>query len=146
MLLAPQHAQPVVTVAGDDRWLEVGPVAHNGKLIAIHPGAYRVDSSEPRSEGRLRVETYQPLETKTLCLLMQVSQKNCSDGSVCMREPNWQFARDCAALMGSIYATAHGESCWHYWATCIEKRIALTVSNARAPPSVVTELGIWEQT
>ncbi len=57
-LLAPEDGRDVISAAGDDWWLEIGPVDLGGKLVTVQRGTDLIAAITPRSDGRLRVAVY----------------------------------------------------------------------------------------
>jgi len=128
----------------------VGPVDLNGKLVTVQRGDDLVAAIVPREDGRLRVATYLPLDAKSAEYLIGLGQNPHPDGGVCMRENNWEYALDCSAGMGNLYAAEAGEAYLSFW----EKGIGINWDDSenpvyrpckdqlpRRPALVATELG-----
>ena len=118
-LVAPDDTREVIAVAGDTWWLEAGPVDLNGKLVTVQRGDDLVAAIVPREDGRLRVATYLPLDSKSAEYLIGLGQNPHPDGGVCLRENNWEYALDCSAGMGNLYAADAGEAYLSFWETGI---------------------------
>jgi len=150
-LVAPDDTREVISVSGDTWWLEVGPVDLSGKLVTVQRGDDLVAAIVPREDGRLRVATYLPLDAKSAEYLIGLGQNPHPDGGVCLRENNWEYALDCSAGMGNLYAAEAGEAYLSFW----EKGIGINWDGTenpvyrpcrdqlpRRPALVATELGI----
>ena len=63
----------------------------------------------------MRVATFLPLDTKSAEYLIGLGRNPQPDGSVCMRENNWEYTLDCSAGMGNVYAADRGEAYLSFW-------------------------------
>lgn len=150
-LIAPDDHRTVVSAAGDSWWLEIGPVDLNRPIVTIQRGDQMIAAIDSREDGRLRVAAYRPLDAKSADYLISLSLLPQPDGGVCMRESNWEYARDCSAGSGSYYAFVRGEAYLSWW----EKGIGIGKDGAvqpdwramrnfipRAPSKVAIEVGV----
>lgn len=114
-LILPEKSLETVTAAGDNWWLEIGPVDLRGRIVTIQRADCLIAAIAPRPDGRLRVATYRPLDGKSAGYLTGLSQNPHPDGGVCFRENNWEYALDCSAGTGNFYAAIDGEAHLSYW-------------------------------
>ena len=150
-LIANDDQRPLASVAGDNWWLEVGPVDLDGPLVTVQRGDLLLAAICPRGDGRLRVATFRPLDAKSADYLIGMSLHPHPEAGVCMRENNWEYARDCSAGVGNFYAFKRGEAHLSWW----EKGIGIMQDGAldlhwhamrelapRRPGQVAMELGV----
>ena len=150
-LLAPEDGRDVISAAGDNWWLEIGPVDLGGKLVTVQRGTDLIAAITPRSDGRLRVAVFRPLDAKSAGYLTGLGQVPHPEHGVCMRENNWEYALDCSAGNGNYYAFDRGEAHLSYWEKGIgiswdgaevsewRKQLSLV---ARPAAQVVVDLGV----
>lgn len=151
-LLAPDDDSPIITAAGDNWWLEIGPVDLNRKVVTIQRGAYLIAAIAAREDGRLRVAVFRPLDAKSLQYLIDLGMSPHPEGGVCLRENNWEYALDASAGMGNHYASMRGEAYLSFW----EKGIGIHLNDTEVPewhlqkdsvarktPHIAIELGIY---
>ena len=151
-LVAPVDDREVISVSGDNWWLEIGPVDLNCKLVTIQRGEELIAAIIPREDGRLRVAAYRPLDAKSVEYLIGLGLNPHQDGGVCMRENNWEYALDCSAGMGNVYAADEGKAYHSIW------ELGIGIQNdgsensvfrpnkdliARSSALVATELGVY---
>jgi hypothetical protein len=86
-----------------------------------------VAAISPSLNGSLRAACYRPLDAKAIQYLLGLALVPAADGTVCMRENNFEYAKDCAAGTGRYYAFERGESHLSYW----EHGLGLTQSHER---------------
>ena len=115
LISEPQSQKASITAAGDDWWVEIGPISFDEPLVTIQRRDRVVAAIAKRDDGRLRISTYRPLDAKSADYLISLSQIPHPTAGVCMRENNWEYALDCSATMGNIYADTRGESYLSYW-------------------------------
>lgn len=151
-LLAPKDDNTVISAAGDNWWLELGPVNLGGKVVTIQRNDALIAAITAREDGRLRVAVFRPLDGKSADYLSSLGKTPHPEHGVCMRENNWEYALDCAAGNGNHYADALHEAYLSFW----EKGIGISWDGAEVPawrkqqeliarplPRVVTELGVY---
>lgn len=151
-LLSPDDSREIISAEGDHWWLEVGFVNLYAQIITIQRGEALVAAITCRDDGRLRVAVFRPLDAKSAEFLIGLGQKPHPKHGVCMRENNWEYALDCSAGMGNIYADNRGEAYLSYW----EQGLGLSSTGdevhewrrqvilvARPAARVITELGIY---
>jgi hypothetical protein len=63
----------------------------------------------------LRVAVYQPLDARCVRILTGMSRVPHPEYGVSMRENNWEYALDCSAQMGQVYASLDGASYLSRW-------------------------------
>jgi hypothetical protein len=107
-LLDTSDERESTTAAGDIWWLEVGPVNLNDELIAIQRAEHLLAAIVPRSDGRLRLAVYQPLDAGSIRLLISLVRKPHPENGVALRENNWEYALDASAGNGQFYAADAG--------------------------------------
>lgn len=153
-ILTTEKDQLVATVAGDDWWLEVGPVNIDGKIVTIQRCDQLIAAITARDDGRLRVAVYRPLDAKSADYLIGLGKAPHPNGGVCMRENNWEYALDCAAGAGNFYAADHGEAYLSFWENGIGINSDGTENQVyrpfkELPPHcttvVVTELSVYSE-
>lgn len=150
-LLAPEDARELVTVAGDDWWLELGAVDQDACLVTIQRGDRLLAAIAPRADGRLRVAVYRPLDGRSIGTLIALSRVPDREHGVSMGRDNWGCALDASAGMGQWYAADAGSSYLAYWAqglgvahdgSAVEPWRAQRGVPPRPAGRVATELGI----
>ena len=114
-LLVPEVSREVVTAAGDDWWLEIGPVDLTGELVTIQRQDFLIAALTPRKDGTLRVAAFRPLDGKSARCLTALGKVPHPEGGVCLRENNWEYALDCSAGTGNLYAASAGAAYLSYW-------------------------------
>ena len=114
-LIAPPDERAVITAAGDNWWLEIGPVDLDAEIITIQRGDDLIAAIGKRDDGRLRVAVFRPLDGKSAACLIAVGQIPNPQYGVCMRENNWEYALDSSAGTGNAYAYLHGAAYLSYW-------------------------------
>lgn len=114
-LLNADDGPEIVAVPGSHWWLELGPVDLNDKVITIQRDDTLIAAIAPRSDGRLRVSTFRPLDGKSLAFLTGLARHPHPDGTVCLRENNWEYALDCSASIGNQYGAEQGEAYLSFW-------------------------------
>ena len=152
MLVAPVDDRGVISVSGDNWWLEIGPVDLNCKLVTIQRGEELIAAIIPREDGRLRVAAFRPLDAKSVDCLISLGLNPHPDSGVCMRENNWEYALDCSAGMGNVYAADEGKAYLSFWEFGIgiqndgsENPVFRPYKDliARSAALVATELGVY---
>ncbi len=153
-LLAPDDPREVISAAGDNWWLEIGPVDLRGRLVTVQRGDALIAAISAREDGRLRVAVFRPLDAKSAEYLIGLGQVPHPEHGVCMRENNWEYALDSSAGNGNHYAADRGEAYLSHWEKGLgvswdgtdlpewRKQQALV---ARPTARVVTELSVFYQ-
>jgi hypothetical protein len=151
-LVAPVDDREVISVSGDNWWLEIWPVDLDSKLVTIQRGEELVAAIIPREDGRLRVAAFRPLDAKSAGYLIGLSINPHPVHGVCMRENNWEYALDCSAGMGNVYAADEGKAYLSFWELGIgiqldgsENPVFRPYKDliARSAALVATELGVY---
>ena len=114
-LLTPDDDRDVISAAGEEWWIEIGPVDINGKIVTIQRRDKLIAAIASREDGRLRVITFRPLDDKSANYIIGLSHIPHPDYGVQMRENNWEFACDSAAGMGNMYAYEQGAAHLSFW-------------------------------
>lgn len=114
-LVGPNDPRPILSAAGENWWLEIGPIDLTGPIVTIQRGDNLIAAVAAINGGLLRVASYRPLDAKSAIYLLGLGQKPISDHGVCMRENNWEYALDSAASTGNYYAASRGEAYLSYW-------------------------------
>lgn len=133
-LLAPDDAAEITTVAGDDWWLELGPVDLAREIVTVQRDGELVAAMAPREDGRLRVAVYRPQDAGSAWMLIRSGQHPGADGKVCMRDNNWEYALDSSAGLGQMLAADAGLAYRSYW----QYGLGINADGERVP-------GWWEQ-
>lgn len=114
-LLAPRENHSHVNVKGDNWFIVCGEVDLTRELVTIQRGDHLIAAIRPVSDGRLIFSAYRPLDAKSAEYLIGMSRIPDPDYGVSMRADNWEFALDCSAGMGNMYASERGEAYLSYW-------------------------------
>lgn len=83
-LLAPDNAEEVISAAGDDWWLEIGPVDLEAKLVTIQRSGTLIAAITTRDDGRLRVAVFRSLDGKSAERLIELGLVPHPEHGVCM--------------------------------------------------------------
>ncbi len=151
-LVAPVDDREVISVSGDNWWLEIGPVDLDCKLVTIQRGEELIAAIIPREDSRLRVAAFRPLDAKSLVYLIELGLKPHPEHGVSMGRNSWEYALDCSAGMGNAYAADEGKAYLSYWEFGIgiqndgsENAIFRPYKDliARSAALVATELGVY---
>lgn len=103
------------TVQGDDWRIDLGDINVQAPAIGLHKGESLLAVIQKSNAGRLRVTAWQPLDGRSLSMLLAMARKPDPVHGVCMRENNWEYALDCSAANGQIYAANAGKSYLALW-------------------------------
>ncbi len=150
-LIAPTDERPLISAAGEDWWLEIGPVELDGPLVTIQREEYLIATIMRRADGRLRIAAFRALDGKSARYLMDLARTPHPQYGVAQREDNWEYARDQAAANGNFYAADRGEAYVSGWdrglgisadSTEIQPWRQQRTLVARSPAHVATELGV----
>ncbi len=128
-LLAPDEDREVISAAGDNWRLEIGPVDLNAELVTVQRGENLIAAIAAREDGRLRVAVFRPLDAKSTEYLIGLGQVPPREHGVCRRENNWEYALDCSAGSGNFYAADRGEAYLSYW----EKGLGISSDGTDVP-------------
>lgn len=150
-LLAPEDAREVLSAAGDTWWLELGPVDLTAELVTLQRDDDLIAAIRPRPDGRLRVAVFRPLDAKAARSLISLAMHPHPQYGVCMRENNWEYARDSSASTGNFYAADRGETYLSHWQDGLGQRRdevfphwqAMRSLTPRPAARVATELGVY---
>ena len=107
-LVTVHSAQETMVAQGDQWWVEAGPIDLGKDIVTIQREGRLLAAFQPRGDGTLRVAAYYPLDAKSIRYITGLSQRPAPDGSVAMRPSNWEYALDCSAGMGNVYASDNG--------------------------------------
>lgn len=115
-LIAPHENNPDhIIVEGDNWYLQIGLVDLTREIVTIQRGGYLIAAIQNAGNGRLMVSVYRPLDSKSTNYLISLALNPAADGTVCMRPNNWEYALDCSAGAGNMYAADEGNSYLSYW-------------------------------
>lgn len=114
LIVAPKESASE-TAAGEEWWLEFGPVDLSKEIVTIQRQDEVLAAIQPREDGRLRVACYRVIEANTARILTGLGIHPHSKFGVCMRENNWEYALDSAGGMGNAYASMDGRTYRSYW-------------------------------
>lgn len=115
LLAPPAENRDSLIIAGDNWKLQIGSVDLTKEIVTIQRGNYLLAAIQNLIDGRLIVSVYHPLDSKSVGYLISLALNPAPDGTVCMRPNNWEYALDCSAGMGNMYAADRGESYLSYW-------------------------------
>jgi hypothetical protein len=151
-LLAPEDPRQIVTVEGDDWWLELGPVNLEAEIVTLQRGGHLLAAIAPRADRLLRVAAYRPLDGAAIQCLIALGRVPHPVHGVSMGRDSWEYALDSACGNGQFYASIEGRcylSWWGYGLGLSEDRSLVPEWRAqlglepRAPRLVATELGVY---
>lgn len=108
--LAPDDPREEISAAGENWWIELGDVDPAVPAITIERDGKLIAAMTKREDGRLRATAFRPLDGKSANLLISLSLRPHPVDGVAMRENNWEYALDCAAGAGNVYAASRGEA------------------------------------
>ncbi|MCS2162619.1 NUDIX hydrolase [Scandinavium sp. H11S7] len=128
-LLTSDDLQEVIPAIGDDWWLEIGPVNLGDRIVTIQRGDTLIAAITATEDGRLRVAVFRPLDGKSAEYLTGLGKLPHPEHGVCMRENNWEYALDCSAGNGNVYASYNGEAYLSYW----EKGLGIRLDGTDVP-------------
>ncbi|MBT8037918.1 MAG: hypothetical protein KJO21_10275 [Verrucomicrobiae bacterium] len=114
-LVTPDDSREVIVAAGEEWWLEFGPVDLDQEIVTFQRQGELIAALAPREDGALRVAVYRPLDARSASSLIKLGQKPHPEGGVCMRENNWEYTLDASAALGCVYASEGGKSYLSYW-------------------------------
>ena len=115
-LLAPRDTNPEdVFIEGHNWSLLVGKVDLTKTIVTIQRNNHLLAAIQNHGTGRLVASAYRPLDKKSANYLVGLAMNPAHDGTVCMRPSNWEYALDCSAGMGNMYAAERGEPYLSYW-------------------------------
>lgn len=115
ILIAPSENHSYVNVNGDNWFIVCREVDLAQEIVTIQRGDHLIAAIRPLPDGRLVCSAYRPLDAKSAEYLIALSALPHPDHGVCMRENNWEYALDCSAGMGNMYASERGEAYLSYW-------------------------------
>ncbi len=151
-LIAPSDDRALVSAGGPEWWIEIGPVNLRRPIVTVQRGHELVAAMRRRRDGGLRLAAYRPLDARSTRLITAISLRpHHENGTVCMRDNNWEYALDCSAGMGQHHAYERGEANLFYWQNGIGREQGGTANPhwwamrrlAPRPSSrVATELGV----
>ena len=151
-LLAADGDEPVASASGTGWWVEIGAVDLSQAIVTIQRGRTLVAAIGRRKDGRLRLAAFRPLDAKSARLVIGLAVRpHGADGTVCMRDNNWDFALDCSAATSQWYAFERGEAYLSYWEHGLGIRhdrsfnaqwYALRADAQRRPAVVARELAV----
>lgn len=151
-LLAPEAHHEILAVAGDNWWLELGPVNLDTKIVTVQRENLLIAAINPTKDGRLRIATYRPLDANSASRLIGLSHNPDPEYGICHRENNWEYALDCSVGTGNLYTFLAGNahlSIWEYGigvycdGTEDPKWRDMLKLKPRPAIQVMTELGIY---
>jgi hypothetical protein len=114
-LITPEEAPKEIISEGEHWCLLIASVDLAKEIVTIQRGEFLVAALQDYGDGRLVASAYRPLDSKSTEYLRGLSSKPAPDGTVCMRPNNWEYALDCSAGLGNMYAAERGEAYLSYW-------------------------------
>ncbi len=136
--LAPDDRREEVSAAGESWWIELGEIDPAAPAITIERDGKLIAAMTKREDGRLRATAFRPLDGKSANMLIGLSLRPQPEYGVAMRENNWEYALDCAAGTGNVYAASRGEAYLGYHPDGIEA----APSGFMRPTLVALQLGV----
>jgi len=129
-ILAPTHIPEIASVVGENWWLELGPVDLSDELVTIQRENHLIAAMTRRKDGRLRLAVYRPLDAGSVYTLATIGVNPHPDGTVAMRDNNWEYALDASASsIGQMMAAEAGRSYKSYW----EKGLGISQDGSEIP-------------
>ncbi len=129
-ILAPSHIPEIASVVGENWWLELGPVDLSDELVTIQRENQLIAAMTRRKDGRLRLAVYRPLDARSADALTSLGVNPHTDGTVAMRDNNWEYALDASASsIGQMMAAEAGQSYKSYW----EKGLGISHDDSEIP-------------
>lgn len=111
-----EPAMDVVAIEAERFWLELGAVnIHSGDIVTIQREGVLIGAIEKRRDGTLRFAAYRPLDAKAIGYATGLALRPAANGTVCMRPDNWEYALDCSAGNGNMYASKSGACYLSRW-------------------------------
>jgi hypothetical protein len=151
-LLDSRDARKGATAEGENWWLELDDIDLSEEVVTIQRDAFLLAAVQPRPDGTLRLASYRPLDAKAISYLIGLSMRPHPEHGVCMRQNNWEYALDCSAGNGNIYACSAGETYLSYWQHGVgldyEKKAIKDWQSQReltavSPSRTAAQLGAW---
>lgn len=115
LVLAPIENPSFININGDNWFIVCGEVDLTQEIVTIQRGDHLIAAIRPLPDARLIFSAYRPLDSKSAEYLIGLSAIPDPDHGICMRENNWEYALDCSAGMGNMYASERGEAYLSYW-------------------------------
>lgn len=152
-ILAPDDLRPILSGSGATWWVEIGSVDLDGPIVTIQRNDKLVAALCATDGGRLRVAAYRALDAKSATYITGLAARPHPEHGVCMRENNWEYALDCSAGNGNLYAYMRGEAYLSYWENGIGsvsdgtkdmRWLAMRKLRSRPPAEVLAELETWD--
>lgn len=114
-LIAPDDPLDVITVAGDDWWIEVGPVDLGGEIVTFQRDDVLIAAMVGRDDGRLRIAAFRPLDAQCAHELIELSGVAEPDNAHGQQASNWTYAIHRSKGIYNVYAARDGRSHLSYW-------------------------------
>lgn len=125
----PPDERTPIDVSGDNWSLVCGKVDLDSKLVSFSRDGEVLAVAGKHADGRVRVESFQPPDGRTLRCLINTSLLPAPDGTVCMRPNNWEYLGDNACGTGQMYAAMEGRSYMSLW----EYGLGITIEHETDP-------------
>ncbi|WP_243367336.1 hypothetical protein [Fundidesulfovibrio soli] len=151
-LVSPPDDRSEVVARSDEWWIELGPVDLNSEIVTIQRESELIAAISRREDGRLRVATFWPIDSRSAEMLFDLSRIPNPNSGVNMRENNWEYALDASAATGNVYASERGDSYLSYWKfgigishdkSVVEPYRKFIDLIPRRPSSAAIELGVF---
>jgi hypothetical protein len=114
-IIAPENDDPVGNIHTPDFYLNVQQRDMSIDVITMIRGDKVLVAIRPGFNFTIGITAFHPFDARTIQCLMEMAQHP-QNGSVYMRENNWEYSLDKAApKFSSMYACDRGESYPSYW-------------------------------
>lgn len=115
-LLRQRYSSSSADLEGDSWWITLGSADILNDVITIERDQRLFIAFNKRPDGRLETSVYRPLCARGIGSLLSLNMRQHPDGGVAMRENNWEYAADNAALSSNTYAAMDGRTYMARWA------------------------------
>ena len=151
-LVAPADDRTSVEVGGENEWaLTLSPLALEKPTVTVQRANELICAIQPNEAGALVATAFRPLDARSANLVIAAARLPGPDGTVSLRENNWEFLLDQTASNGQVYAEARGAAYLAYWADGLgvgyqgeinEVWLAKQLLEPLQPVLVATQLGV----
>ena len=105
----------LLTVMGEEWWLELGPVDLDSEIVSVQRDDELVAAIATRDTAGCAPPPSGRSTPRVPLGSSHSAQNPHPDGGVCMRDNNWEYAKDASAGMGQVYAAEAGTSYLSDW-------------------------------
>lgn len=114
-LLCKTYSSVGPDIQGESWWVTFGNADIFGDVITIQRGEHLQVAFGQRMDGRLDTTVFRPLCAAGIQSILNLNMKAHPEHGVAMRENNWEYAEDNAALNGNTYAAMDGRTYMTRW-------------------------------